>query len=131
MNAASPQEVVKLLDEAFNRGDVNAILEFYEDHAVMVVEPGRLARGKEELRNTFENIVRSKVSTKQEKTHVLEAEGVALFTSRWSLSATVPDGSKISRTFIATSVFRKNSEGGWRLVIDNSFGGRHGEQHSE
>jgi ketosteroid isomerase-like protein len=84
----------------------------------LVVEPGRLARGKDELRRALEHIVTSAGSVKQEKTHAIEANGIALFISRWTLSS----GTTESRQFIATSVFRKQEDGTWRLVIDNAFG---------
>jgi ketosteroid isomerase-like protein len=51
----SLEETVEEIDEAFNRGDVEAVLDFYEDGAVMVLEPGRLARGKDEMRRAFED----------------------------------------------------------------------------
>ena len=122
MIARSPQEAVEQLDDAFNRGDIEAILDFYEDAAVMVMEPGRLARGKEELRRAFQVILESKATAKQIKIHVIETDGIALFISKWTLSGQTSDGASFSREFVATSVFRRHEDGGWRLVIDNAFG---------
>jgi len=118
----SVHEAVEELDAAFNRGDLEAILDFYEDEAVMVVEPGRLARGKGELRRIYEEVLRWKGIARQEKTHVIEVGDIALFTSKWSFSATTRNGETISRESIATCVFRKDADGKWRLVIDNSYG---------
>jgi ketosteroid isomerase-like protein len=119
MIARSPQEVVELLDRAFNEGDVETILAFYEDAAVVVTEPGRVARGSAELRNFFGRIVRSGSSVKQLKTYTLEADGIALFLSRWSLHN---ENDSAVRTFFATTVLRKQPDGGWRALIDNAFG---------
>jgi ketosteroid isomerase-like protein len=82
MLARSPEEAVEMLDRAFNEGDVETLLTFYEDAAVVVTEPGHLARGSSELRAFFNRIVRSGVSAKQLKTYTLEADGIALFLSR-------------------------------------------------
>ncbi|MET0753933.1 MAG: hypothetical protein ABWZ66_11190 [Pyrinomonadaceae bacterium] len=41
MPEISVEETVEKLDEAFNRGDIEAVLEFYEDDAVVVLEPDR------------------------------------------------------------------------------------------
>lgn len=72
MIAQSPLEVVGLLDQAFNSGDIEAILGFYEDGATVVLEPGRLARGKAELREAFEWMLANiKGTAKQEKTRVI------------------------------------------------------------
>ena len=116
-------KVVELLDEAFNRGDIEAVLDFYEDAAVMVVEPGRLATGKDELRRAFEWILTNiKGVAKQERTHVIEAGDVALFTSKWSFSGETADGAPVSRDSYATVIFRKGGDGRWRIIVDNSWG---------
>lgn len=119
MIAKSPQEAVELLDRAFNEGDVETLLAFSEDAAVVVTEPGQLARGSAELREFFRRILRTGMSAKQLTSYTLEADGIALFLSRWSLRI-ANEGSE--RTFVATTVFRKHPDGGWRALIDNSFG---------
>jgi ketosteroid isomerase-like protein len=118
MIAKSPQEAVELLDKAFNEADVDTILAFYEDAAVVVTEPGHIARGGAELRNFFKQIVPGS-SVKQLEAYTLEADGIALFLSRWSLRRANED---TARTFVATTVFRKQPDGGWRALIDNAFG---------
>lgn len=120
MIAESPERAVELLDRAFNERDIETVLGFYEEAAVVVAEPGKLARGKQELRSFFERVMRSGSSAKQLKTHVIEADGVALFLSRWTLR--IADENADERTFIATTVFRRQSDGGWKALIDNSLG---------
>jgi ketosteroid isomerase-like protein len=51
MIARSPQGAVELLDRAFNEADVETILAYCEDAAVVVTEPGQVARGNTKLRN--------------------------------------------------------------------------------
>lgn len=114
--------VVEELDAAFNKKDIDAVLKFYEDDATMVVYPGKLAFGKAELRKAFETILNFEGVAKQEKTKVIEAGDIALFISKWSLTYKATDGNMLSKVSYATCVFRKNQEGKWRLVIDNSFG---------
>jgi uncharacterized protein (TIGR02246 family) len=123
MNARSPLELVELLDEAFDRGDIEAILDFYEEGAVMVLEPGRLAAGKEELRTAFEWMLANiKGTAHQERTHVIEAGDIALFTSKWSFSGRTLDGAAVSRESYASVIMRRSTEGKWRIVVDNSWG---------
>lgn len=123
MIARTPLEAVELLDEAFNRGDLDAVLSFYEEGATVVVEPGRLATGKDELRRVFEWILTNmKGTAAQEKTHVIETGDIALFTSKWNYSGTNADGSPISRESYASVILRKHADGGWRIVVDNSWG---------
>ncbi len=121
--ARSPLETVEQLDEAFNRGDVEAVLGFYEEDATIVAEPGTIATGKAELRRVYEWILSNiKGIAKQEKTHVIETGDIALFTSKWSFTRTALNGTAVSREAYASVILRKNKDGDWRIVVDNSWG---------
>ncbi len=125
MPATSPLEAVRLLDDAFCRGDVDAILDFYEDGATLVVQPGMLATGRAELRRAFEAILSLFAAppvVKLIKTDVIEAGNIALFTAKWSLSGTAKNGEEITREDIASVVLRRQADGTWKLVVDNSYG---------
>jgi ketosteroid isomerase-like protein len=119
MFASSPEHIVQMMDKAFNEGDVNSLLGFYEDAAVVVTEPAKLARGKQELRGFLEHVMSSKPTARQLKTHVIEADGIALFLSRWTLATS---GKASSKKFVATTVFRRQPNGEWKALIDNSLG---------
>jgi ketosteroid isomerase-like protein len=122
MIANSPEHAVELLDRAFAQGDLHAVLSFYEDAAVVITEPGKAARGTAELRSFFARAMQSGASAEQLKTQVIEAEGVALFLSRWTLHVKGAGPGATERTFTATTVFRKQPDGGWKALIDNPFG---------
>jgi ketosteroid isomerase-like protein len=118
MVANSPGQAVELLDRAFAQGDLDAVLSFYEDAAVVITEPGKGARGTEELRSFFARAMQSGSWAEQLRTRVIEADGVALFLSRWTLHSK----DATARTFTATTVFRRQPDGGWKALIDNPFG---------
>ena len=118
MIARSPGHAIELLDEAFNKGDIDAILRYYEDGAVVIGEPGKEARGMEDLRKLYAGSIKPGMSVKQLQTHVVEAGGIALFTSRWNL---LVEGAP-PEIFVATTVFRKQADGGWKALIDNARG---------
>lgn len=118
----SHEQAVRLMNEAFNRGDVEAVLSFYEDAAVVVMEPGKMARGQSELRAFLQSIMRPEISAPQIKTYTIEADGVALFLSRWILITKNSEGESVESQHTATTVFRKNKVGTWKALIDNSFG---------
>ena len=123
MPAHTPLETIELIDEAFNRGDLEAVLSFYEDGATIVVEPGRVVSGKAELRQVYEWIFANiKGSARQEKTHVMEAGDLALFTSKWTFDGTDLDGKSVSRQSYASVVLRRQRDGRWLIVLDNSWG---------
>ena len=121
--ATSPAQAVKLLDEAFNNGDLETVLSFYEEGAALIAgEPVRLLRGSTELRHFLADAISSGVVANQLVTRIIEVDGVALFLSRWSLVPRDPDSTEPARTFHATSVFRRQADGCWKLLIDNPLG---------
>jgi ketosteroid isomerase-like protein len=120
MIASSAEHAVELLDRAFAQGDLDAVLGFYEEAAVVITGPGKAARGMEELRSFFAWAMQSGSRAEQLRTQVIEADGVALFLSRWTLHSKGANGT--TRTFTATTVFRKQPDGGWKALIDNPFG---------
>ncbi|MFP3710057.1 DUF4440 domain-containing protein [Paraburkholderia sp. SIMBA_009] len=122
MIASSPEHVVELLDRAFNDRDIDTVIGFYEDEAVVVTEPGKTVRGRAQLRIFFERAMKSGASARQIKTHVLAADGVALFLSRWTLEYKESSGEVSTRELVATTVFREQPGGGWKVLIDNSLG---------
>lgn len=116
MNVA---DTVKALDKAFNSRDLDAVLSFYGDDALMVIEPpDRVARGKDEIRRAFEILFKGDYEAHQEKMNVLENDDTALYLSEWSLLNKV-DCSR--DTYNAISVFQREGDN-WKLVIDNAFG---------
>ena len=118
----SPEQAVEMVDRAFNDGDLETVLNFYEDGAVVVTEPGKVARGKNELRPFFEQVLAAKLSARQIKTYVLEADGIALFLSRWALVGANANDASPTRRFVATTVLRQQPNGEWKALIDNSLG---------
>ncbi|HEX8891402.1 MAG TPA: SgcJ/EcaC family oxidoreductase [Pyrinomonadaceae bacterium] len=122
MSKYSIEEIVERMDEAFNRGDVDAVLDFYEDEAVVVLEPGRVVQGRDKLREAFQFVFGLQPVVRQIKTNVIEANDLALFTSRWTFTGKLADGTLFTREAVATTIFRKQSDGQWRCAIDNPYG---------
>jgi ketosteroid isomerase-like protein len=58
-----------------------------------------------------------------EITKVLTAGGVALVQNRWLLEGTQPDGSRIEMRGHSADVLRHATDGNWRILIDNPWGG--------
>jgi ketosteroid isomerase-like protein len=116
--ASTPEEAIQILDDAFNEGNLDVIMAFYDDAAVVVPQPGVEVRGKGEIRAMFADMLKGGMQARQLKVRVLEADGIALFISRWKLSLKGQE----ERNFISTTVLRRQTDGCWKAFIDNAQG---------
>ncbi len=116
--ARSPEHAIEILDRAFNGGDLETIMNFYDEAAVVVPQPGVEARGKAAIRDMYAKMLQPGMVARQLKIRVLEADGIALFISHWGLSVPGQD----EKTFISTTVLRQQNDGGWKAMIDNAQG---------
>ncbi|WP_285765963.1 nuclear transport factor 2 family protein [Peribacillus sp. SI8-4] len=115
---------IRNCDNAIKQEDFDTLMNFYTEDAILVVKPGMIARGKEEIKEAFIKISKyfnnTLVPTQGEMV-ILEAGDTALVISQTLLDADKTD-SKYSMERRATYVFKKNPLGEWLCAIDNSYG---------
>jgi uncharacterized protein (TIGR02246 family) len=115
-------ELIKQADRAISAEDFDALMKFYADDAVLVVQPGQLAKGITQIRKAFEAIAKhfgNTLKVTQGQAQVIEGAGTALVIMETLLY--VPDTPEpITRR--ATYVFKKDPNRGWLCSVDNSYG---------
>lgn len=117
-------EIIKQIekaDRAIVEEDFDTLLDIYTDSAILVIEPGRNAVGKEAIRKAFEAIAvyfKNGLQVSQKGMEVLESGNTALVLANTIIS--VPNMPEITRK--ATYVFNKDANGVWLCSIDNSYG---------
>jgi len=112
---------IEIADKAIVAEDFDTLLDIYTDDAVLVVEPGRNAKGKESIRKAFEAIAiyfKNGLQVKQNGMEILESGNTALVLANTVISA--PNLPVTERK--ATYVFYKTPNGNWLCSIDNSYG---------
>lgn len=115
-------QLIRRADHAITAEDFDALMEFYADDAVLVVQPGQMARGKPEIRRAFVAIAKhfkNALTVKQGDAQVIEGAGTALVIME-TLLCVGDAGESIKRR--ATYVFQRNQTGDWLCTIDNSYG---------
>ena len=122
-----PLDTIAKLTAAINRGDLSAMVESFEPDAVLVVQPlagqhGQTARGAAAIREAYAGFVSLKPALCRVSQTIVEAGSIALHSSRWTLTATSPDGKKIDRASVSSDVLRKQPDGRWLVVIYNPYG---------
>ena len=125
MNNADLIQAVQRADHAINQRDMAALMDFYEEDASLVIQPGRVAHGKAEIAMAFEAIFKffnQSLMVSQTNFQVVEGGSVALVICNLKLSAEGTTSSPVSMERKPTYVFRKSNDGKWRCLIDNSYG---------
>lgn len=117
-----PARTVARLAEAINRGDLDAALALYEKDAVMVAQPGQLARGAAEVRGALAGFIALKPALQMQAEKVVEAGDTALYLGRWSLRGTDPSGQPVTMGGESTDILRRQRDGRWLIALDNPWG---------
>lgn len=124
MPATTAEEVHRLFVEAFNRRDVDALVDLYEDGAVFLAQPrAPLARGTAGIREAIGAFLGMNGTFDIERTEVVAAEDVALVYAIWTLKgASDPEGNTIDLSGQTTDIVRRQPDGSWLFAIDNPWG---------
>jgi uncharacterized protein (TIGR02246 family) len=125
---STPIDTVNELSDAINRGDLEAALALYEPKAVLVAQPGQLARGSTELRAALGRFIGLKPELRSETQSVIEVDDIALYTGRWTLRGTDPSGQTTTMGGVSSDVLRRQRDGRWLIAVDNPWGAKILEQ---
>lgn len=123
--AAHPlAQLIQAADRAITARDFDALMDFYAPEATLVVKPGLNVSGRENIRAAFVKIsdhVQHSLVVGQGRMEVLGEGDTALVIMESTLDYR-EQGRPVSVTRRATYVFRREPEGRWLCVIDNSYG---------
>jgi uncharacterized protein (TIGR02246 family) len=125
--ARSPEEIHAILGAAFGRGDLDAVVDLYDEDAVLVVPTdGRTVRGRAEIRAATAPVLATAPRLTSVVERKLESGGLALTQARWELVGTTADGGALRLDGHGTIVSRCRPDGTWAIVLDAPGGGQSG-----
>nr|WP_321456729.1 nuclear transport factor 2 family protein [uncultured Cohaesibacter sp.] len=125
MTLQALQSVIEAADRAISTEDFDSLMDFYADEATLVVKPGMVASGKEQIRSAFMAIAEHfghHLTVRQGKMEVFEAEDTALVVMKTYLDTVDSDGWDLTLVRRATYVFKCSKDGKWLCTVDNSYG---------
>ena len=122
MAAREPGAVHRLFAERFSAGDLDGLVALYEPDAVLVAQPGQVARGTEAIREALGGFLAHKGTFHLEPGGVFRAGDLALLVSSWTLKGTGPDGMPLDLAATTADVVRRQPDGTWLVAIDNPWG---------
>lgn len=121
MPATSPEQLHREFEAAFNASDLNALLALYEPDAVLIPQPGVVARGLDEIGPALQQFLDIGGTMVLDTKTVVTVGDLAYLTNRWSLTGTGPDG-PIEMGAVTAEIARRQDDGTWLYVIDNAVG---------
>lgn len=122
MIARKPEELADAFAEAFNSGNIESVLEFYETNAVMAPEEGKLAQGTAALRDALNRFLAMGAKMTMKSRYCIQTGDLALTSVDWTLSAPTPDGKKEDTRGFSIEVIRRQPDGRWLYVIGHPHG---------
>ena len=127
MPATEPEQIHGLFAQAFNAGDLEALMALYEPDAALVPQPGMVAEGSAAIRDSLRWFIDRGGQIALDTKLVLRVGDLAFLTNRWSLTGgTMPDGSPADLEATTAEVARRQPDGSWLYVIDNAWGDQAG-----
>lgn len=122
-DAAAPAEVAQTFARAFNARDLDALLALYPAGSVFVPAPGQPLASADGKRQALQGFLGIGLPIDLRVRHVYEAGDTALLVVDWTIRGRAADGRAVDLAGTGTDVVRRGSDGRWRYLVDNPFGG--------
>jgi uncharacterized protein (TIGR02246 family) len=122
MTVTGPEIVHQKFARLFRAGDLDGLLELYEDEATFVAEDGSTTRGKAAIRAALSEMLALDGELELETRYAAACGDIALLSNSWRLTATGGDGEPIELCGQTTEVARRQPNGRWLLIVDHPWG---------
>ena len=118
----TPKEFLISYVKKFNAGDISSLISLYETEACFVSQAGEVAKGIENIRQRLQSFINMNGKIDSKVNGVIHTNDIALVNTEWSFNGSGPDGKSVTIIGKATDVLRQQSDGTWRILIDNPWG---------
>ena len=122
MSPTTPDDLHQHFIDAFNSGDLDAVMKLYEPDAALVSQPGQVTTGHTANRQALQQFLALKGHMDITTVYVIRSGNLALLRGEWRLTGTGPDGKRVEMSGKNVEVARRQSNGDWLFVIDHPFG---------
>jgi len=117
--ATQPEDLHRALGEAYNAGDLEAMLRLYDPKAVFVIKPNRVTNGPAELRAALQYLIDLHGRLTAAPHTFVRADDVTLVLGTFTLTGRRRDGTPIERASRFADVLRRQPDGRWLIAVDN------------
>jgi len=113
---------VEKMTEAFHASNIDTVMESYEAKATVVFEPGKPISDPVVLRQMFQGAFSLNPRFSYSGHEVFVSGDIAVHFAPWNMTGRTPDNVEVSQSGLSVAVLRKQSDGEWKMVIDNPHG---------
>jgi ketosteroid isomerase-like protein len=111
-------QIHRLVEDAFNAGDVDALVALYEEEAAMGAPDGTFVHGHAAIRDQWSGFIALGGTIQMRTRHAEVVDNVALLSNDWYF---VADGMEFSSR--TSEVARRQPDGTCKYLIDNPYAG--------
>jgi uncharacterized protein (TIGR02246 family) len=108
--------------EAFSSGNVDALVNLYEEKAVLAPQPGARVVGRAAIREAFVRMTARRPRMRMTAVMIMERDGLALVRHEWVMTGTDASGQPMERKGTSAEVLRRQPDGRWLYVLDHPSG---------
>ena len=118
-----PEDLYLALSEAYNAGDLEAVLSLYDPKAAYVIKPSRVTESPAELRAAMQHVIALRGRLTVDPHSFTRFDDLVLVLGTFTLSGRRGDGTPFERVSRFADVLRRQPDGRWLIAIDNPYGG--------
>ena len=117
MAAETAKELIGLFAERFAAGDIDGLLELYEENAIFP-NHHTTAKGHDHIREVLQGYIASGAKLEFDRQVAFETGDIALVQNAWTMTKVTGD----QATGVTVEFARKQADGRWKYVIDSPDG---------
>lgn len=118
MSVNKPEEMASVWADAYNRGDLDALVALYEPDGAFAARTGPL-RGRDAIRSHFARVLNKQTQIQHRTRKLVDQGEIALCYGEWTLFSRAADGTQTKRSGSSVEVLRRQADGTWLYIIDD------------
>ena len=120
--STTPEGIVDSLLDHFNSRNIEAMLGFYEDDAVVISNSGEPRRGKIAIARELQQSFGFGLPIEIVNRNIYSTDNLASLVLQWKISGKGNNGEKVNITGTSSDYAKKGPDGYWRCWFGNPFG---------
>jgi uncharacterized protein (TIGR02246 family) len=116
-----PAGAVNYFRSCIVNGDLQGALSCFDKDATYIERGGQEITGLENIGKAMEHLCTWKPEITGSTYKATIVGDLAIWVDKWSMKATMPDGSPVEMKGATSCLMKKNAEGMWLWLVDNPF----------